>query len=769
MSFESDFSRRKFLKITATAGASAMALRGVGLGEPRHDAADVNAADSQQPNPVQEPSRTLRGSWPQDYTVQKDERRGLLVLSTPYYSIHHDLKRGGAIADIHYTHGNVANLLVSPFASSIAMVRRERPAIQGHPSRSQEILDDLNDASPSVSVSHSGPTPVVTVESRLLGPDDLDAGVKTRTVYQYRWGHIKIHKEFIFPQEPLQTATLTTLSTVLDRSLTHYGHRPGEFDDAVRDPFGIQKMQWGETQAGSGFHASFSTRYVPCHIVLANPGIEGIEWFVSDDLAQWYYQMTREPGTGSVSLDPRTHPLGVALTVSPLALPSNVGRSSKPARSGFVALAGTYTFDYYIGVPILEGHAHKRWLDRSFTANHGNWVSDDQIRRNAEAGVINMTLHNDGGNGPNDLFWHDGTYPPFPPDEMKKMEHVVAAIHQNGMTTQPYFSNHELNPSTETFKVHGEEWGRKPDDQGNLSPENEFGFLMCLKSGWTDFFKGYVDTVLKHGHWDGTYYDWNTGLYCNNPLHMGQSSNGVSGEKRLGAYAFSPTGHWDIDELLEMMEWTRRRVGPDKLMIVHTTGTPMLAAENYADYVITMEWGYGKLLDGMPKPDQLPLEWNFAGARPRAVTEYGTIDPKATPQVRRLFYLTALMTGTTPWPASDETLQLFKILRPLGDIERYNFQDWRNRAVRLDHDDCISAVYSRPGHAYILLANLTPSAKTVSCTIDSTALKYPMASVRTAKLVPGGKSSNLKTGRLIGAGEKISLPGEGVVLLHLQG
>ncbi len=769
MSIEAEFSRRKFLKITAKAGASAMALSGVGFGEHPQDAVGNQAPDPSPLNSSPGSTHKPKGNWPQDYAVQKDEGRGLLILSTPYYSIHHDLKRGGAITSIRYTHGNVSNLLVSPFASSIKLAKKERPDTKDPHFRSREILDDLGDSSPSVSVSRPGLTPVVTVQASLLGPDGLDVGIRTRTTYQYRWGHIKIHKEFIFPEVPVQTATLTTLSAVLDRSLTHYGHRSGEFDNTSSDPFGIEALQWGEVQPGSGFTAPFNTRYVPCHMVLANPGIEGIEWFVSDDLAQWYYQMTGEPGTGSVSIDAHTHPLGVALTVSPLALPRRLGNPQKPARSGFVSLSGTYAFDYYIGMPILEGHAYKRWLDRGFTANEGKWVSDDEIRRNAEAGVINMTLHNDGGSGPEDLFWRDGTYPPYPPEQMKKMEHVIAAIHQNGMTTQPYFSNHELHPSTDAFKLHGEEWGRKPDDQGNLSPEDEFGFLMCLKSGWADFFKGSVDTVLKHGNWDGVYYDWNCALHCNNPLHMGKNSNGVSGVKGLGSYAFSPTGHWDIDELLEAMEWTRRRVGPDKLVIVHTTGAPMFAVENYADYVICMEWGYGKLLDGMPKPDQLPLEWNFAGARPRANTEYGTIDAEATPRVHRLFYLTALMTGTTPWPASDEALELFKILQPLGDIERYDFQDWRNRAVQLDQNDCISAVYSRPGHAYVLLANLTPNAKTITCTIDSRTLKYPLASVRSAKLVAAGSSRSLKTGRLAGAGEKISVPGDGVVLLHLQG
>jgi hypothetical protein len=351
---------------------------------------------------------------------------------------------------------------------------------------------------------------------------------------------------------------------------------------------------------------------------------------------------------------------------------------------------------------------------------------------------------------------------------MKKMEQVIGTCHQNGIKVMPYFSNHELSQSTEAFKKHGEEWGRKPDDQGNLAPAYYYGAHMCLKSGWKDFFQSYVDTVLKHQPWDGIYYDWNVAMYCNNPLHVGKTSNGVSGAKGLAAYAYSGTGHWDIDELLELMEWTRERVGPDGLVTLHNTGVPMLATENFCDYVCCLEWGTGKLVDGMPQPDQLPPEWNLAGARSRADIEYGTIDAKAPPRVRRLFYLTALMTGTAPWPANDESADLFKILGALGDIEQYHFEDWRNRAVKFDQNNFLPAVYSRPGEAYVMLANLQRESREVRCVIDPQALKHPLSSVRSAKLVDRGSSNGLDAGRLTGEGEKISLPGDGARLLHLQ-
>ncbi len=432
-------------------------------------------------------------------------------------------------------------------------------------------------------------------------------------------------------------------------------------------------------------------------------------------------------------------------------------------------LKGAYVFDYYLGVPILEGHAHRRWLERSFAPNRGTWVSEDDISQNAAQGIMTMTLHNDGDVNGDGLFWRDGSYPPYPPAEMKKMRQVIETCHKYRIKVLPYFSNHELHQSTEAFRAHGEEWARKPDDQGNLTPNYYYGARMCLKSGWLEYFKSYVDTVLKHEPFDGVYYDWNVALFCNNPHHVGQTSNGVSGADGLATYAYSKTGHWDIDELLELMEWTRQRVGPDGLVALHNSQTPMFATENFADFVVGMEWGYAKLVNEMPRPEELPLEWNFVGARSRADIEYGTIAKNASAPIRALFYLTTLMTGTAPWPVSKEAAELFKVLEPIGKLEQYQFEDWRNRAIKLSGNNFLSAIYSRPNEAYVLLANMGTEARETLCRIDPLAIKNPIQSVRSAQILGREKNTTLNILQLTKDGEKILLPGQGVVLLRLRG
>ena len=187
---------------------------------------------------------------------------------------------------------------------------------------------------------------------------------------------------------------------------------------------------------------------------------------------------------------------------------------------------------------------------------------------------------------------------------------------------------------------------RKGDLQHNaFNDKSEFGAQMCLRSGWLDSSQGFHRPCAHPPPLDGVYYDWNVALLCCNPRH----ENLKAGQ--------AAAGHWDIDELLNLMEWTRQRVGPRGLVIVHNTTTPMFATENFADDVVANEWGYGKWSGEGPDLPALPLEWSLVGARPRGVISYGRLDAQAPRRLHRLFALEALLAGVTPWPASPGNLR----------------------------------------------------------------------------------------------------------------
>ena len=398
-------------------------------------------------------------------------------------------------------------------------------------------------------------------------------------------------------------------------------------------------------------------------MIFADAGVEGLEWFVGSDLSQWDLQLTGRRGEGRCLLQPSQDSARAgAGDLAALERRRGNGRCRRPA-----SLTSTWPSRS------SKGHAHKPWLHTSFNRNRGDWVSTEEIRRWAEKGIQTVHCHNDGDYYDDGLFWRDGSYPPYP--DMDRYDKVLTDCRRAGIRTATYFSNKELHPSTKEFQEHGEEWGRK-NRKGDLQhnfyrPGSEFGAQMCLRSGWLEFLKFSIDRVLKNHPLDGVYYDWNVALLCCNPLHEADRDR-VAPAK----------GHWDIDELLDLMEWTRKRVGPDGLVIIHNTTTPMFATENFADYVVATEWGYRKWTDRAPDLQDLPLEWSLAGARPRGVISYGVLDAKAPRRLHRLFAIEAFLGGVAPWPASEET---FELLPPVETAWRHRVVSVRRLAERGGH------------------------------------------------------------------------------------
>lgn len=137
-------------------------------------------------------------------------------------------------------------------------------------------------------------------------------------------------------------------------------------------------------------------------------------------------------------------------------------------------------------------------------------------------------------------------------------------------------------------------------------------------------------------------------------------------------------------------------------MVIHNSTTPMAAAENFANSVVTMEWGYTHLRTGVPAPGHLPPEWNFMGSRSRAVIGYGSVANDATPLVRKRFLTLAMLTGVAPWTATDDDLTTFKPLQGLA-FPRYRFWDCQRSRVACSTPDCGAAVYATR-HSLVLIA-----------------------------------------------------------------
>jgi hypothetical protein len=687
---------------------------------------------------------TARSTWPQPYTVSRDASSGILALRTPYYVFEQDLSRGGVITRIALEHGKAGNLLASPVETRIR-------------TESGGVFSDALDRKPKVDHRRDGLHEIVKVDSALVDEQGTESGVRVETEFTYRWGYLKVHKVFRVPAGGIRVRELAPVATTLAPNLTNYGYREGRAEQDGASSFSFGSNIWGKLRPDHPSDKQLAMRYVPRSMLFADAGVEGLEWFAGSDLSQWELQCTGRRGQGMCRLQRSENPAGLALILAP-------AWSDDQA----VPLADGCSFDYYFAVPLLEDRATSPWLHTSFNRNRGNWVSAQDIRGWADKGIRTAHCHNDGDYYGDGLFWRDGSYPPYP--DMDRFDQVLKDCREAGVRTATYFSNKELHPSTDAFREHGDAWGRKNlkgDLQHNfLKPNSEFGVQMCLRSGWLDYLKMSIDRVLKNHPLDGVYYDWNVSLYCCNPLHE-VSRPGVA----------EAQGHWDMDELLDLMEWTRLRVGPDGLVIIHNTTTPMFATENFADCVVATEWGYATWSDDAPPLADLPLEWSLVGSRRRGVISYGVLKPESPARLHRLFAIEALVAGVTPWPAGEDACELSKRLNVLGDFAAYRFRDWRNEAVSLSDPQTASAIYGRTGEAFILLANLDSRRRTVTCALRPDKLPVPLAEVHSATCVTFAGSAGALTGntevaldvrRIVGDGVEVELPGDDVVLLHIK-
>jgi len=233
------------------------------------------------------------------------------------------------------------------------------------------------------------------------------------------------------------------LSTVLAPSLTDYGYREGITEEEKAPPFSFGSNRWAKLRRDDPSDPALKTRYVPRSMIFVDPGVEGLEWFVSSDLSQWELQMTGSRGGGQCLLDRNQDPPGLALSISPLWSPD-----------ASVSLPSACLFDFYLAFPLLEGRAHEPWLHTSFNRNRGEWRSTEEIGRWAEKGIQTVHCHNDGDYYGDGLFWRDGSYPPYP--DMDRYDKVLTDCRQVGIRTATYFSNKELHPSTQEFQQHGD-------------------------------------------------------------------------------------------------------------------------------------------------------------------------------------------------------------------------------------------------------------------------------------------------------------------------
>jgi len=529
---------------------------------------------------------SLFHSKPAPYTARRDKDR--IVVENTYTRWVHDLARGGELTEAVVRFGRGTNLLVAPQCTGIG-IRESGPY---HAYRSDRLR------ATRVSLTEKQGDPCLRFTQCLADSDGRRLkGVSVRHSVVYRpWGYALHTVELRVSRRVTDVAQVQVGTCILNPAMDAYALRPATAEDGY--PLGHNNVRtWRELGGGrkrSDCPAELR-RHLPLSILLLERGVEGIEFALGDALGGWDGVGRATPGWQQFYLAYRPDLDGYEVRFCPL-------DANLPNQH----LEGVYRFGFRMALPHVRERIVPLRPCTTGTFQNGRgfenrWPTQADIDAWRNAGVTLMRVHNDGDPFGTDVFWRDGVYPPYPPEEMAKLETLLARANAAGIRLTPYFSTKQLHPEAPAFKRHAEDWRRMVEPDGamihNFARRNEFGAQMCLKTKWLVQLKRNIDLVLRKHPFRGVYYDWCAGFECCHPAHMPDGKR-----------------HWDQAGLQNLLEWSHDRVGPDGEVYLHLTGCPNLPAENLASLVLTEEQPLG-----LVSPEMFTPHVHFLNIAPRQI------------------------------------------------------------------------------------------------------------------------------------------------------
>lgn len=315
--------------------------------------------------------------------------------------------------------------------------------------------------------------------------------------------------------------------------------------------------QWIELKHGKSRSdlPAYRSRFLPLSVMLIQTGVEGIEMSMGDDLGAWDGLGTEVPGLQQGSVCEAVKINAYEVVFSPLDSP----------RAGNIIPKGSHKFTYRLALPYVRKNIVPLEIASTFLRPgfETRWPDYAWLKELKHKHVGMLRLHNDGDLYGNGIFWRDTDYPPYPAEEMKKMDQALQAAEKADIAVVPYFSVKEYHPDTAGFKKDAERFARQviPHEKlmENFFGTSLFGMQMCLESDWYKTRRSTIEKALNHHAFKGLYYDWCMGLECINPAH--------NGGKR----------HWDNDKLLDLLEWSRKKAGDAGKLYLHLTNVPNFA------------------------------------------------------------------------------------------------------------------------------------------------------------------------------------------------
>lgn len=498
----------------------------------------------------------------QDLTIERSSNN--IKITSPFWSLVHDVNRGGALTNLRFANGKLGEILVEPFGI---------------------ILDDLSDLSSrdtKVSITESKNGIELLFEGFLNNSVGRPSPVSFGTRYSYTPYFMRREVRLKLPAA-CKAKRLSPLSVRLVSALTHWSAahdtvtKPGRAERILGPHY---EQEDGEVPSVGGliFQDARPAGWVSAYL----PGAEGIQIAPTGDLSHWDapggivglgdYRLMLEHGGLSMHLDALS-------AIEPMSLLSEL------------------VFAAFITFVNLDGT--ERTPLRTVMVGNPPFPADEQLKTWADSGVQLITIMEGAGwgtiqkgsDGPSntevtgwthgtDRFWRMGNYPCYrEKHDMDDLDRLIRSSHHYGMSIIAYTCPTELHPEVPSFAENVHEWHQSAIPGGGAiyhpagkSAGGCYGALMCPDStSWRRHYLAYVNTLLMNHHFDGIYVDNVWKNTCYNMRH-------------------GPPHHSGLDGMWTLLKDLRDHLGSQKLLVIHNGEQNFLATtNNLADMIVTLE------------------------------------------------------------------------------------------------------------------------------------------------------------------------------------
>ena len=623
--------------------------------------------------------------------IQVKQKGNLITVSTPFWSVIHDVSMGGAPVEIFFSHGLKGNCLRLPIAAEV-----------------DGLADTL---SPDCEIeTRDVPEGREIVFRGSLGDRQRKASaIRFETSYLYTPYRIVRRVRLTF-SDGVGIARLSPLVTRLDERFDYCAPHIMKMD--VASPI-------GKSEALVGSFVRFEINRVPekrgvfleharpsTFVGLLRLGGEGIQILPSGDFSAWNNPVGQSE-QGRVSLSREVDGIQVNYDVL-----DEIDPESPPGELTFTAQIVLSNLPEIRDVPL-----------RTVMVGNPPFPSDDLLKNWADSGVELIAIMEGAAwfaspaQG-TDRFWPINTYLGYrDAADMEDFDRLIRSVHNLGMKIITYFTPTELHPESEAFAANIKDWQAMDRPNGQVKyhyagkmPEGIYGAWVCpVSDGWRKYLLDNVKLFLTKHEFDGVYVDLIGPWECHNSRH-------------------GPPYHSNLDGELDALESVRGLLGPDGLMVIHNGDQSFMAmANNIADMIVTFEsqsW-YGSFRNDLDRITCVAPAFPVCRIAMVPVSTWYRVPPLLPKQTGlRDGIAKAVLVGTVPYSyamwehrwgykdpgeAIDDPNGLYAAFRKLKslNLEGMRFDGHWTNTVSTDRAGVLGARYHDDKRQIILLSNIT--------------------------------------------------------------